>query len=92
MQVIPRHMELIWEINHRFLKLVRAQFPRDPTLPAALSIIEEPQPRPGQPGGAVGAPVAGAVYAPGPVAAVRPRLRLQRREREPAAPVILNTI
>jgi hypothetical protein len=39
-------MELIWEINHRFLKLVRAALPLDEAdaiLPA-MSIIEEPKP------------------------------------------------
>jgi starch phosphorylase len=41
--VIPRHMELIWEINHRFLQLVRATFPAEEALVAAMSIIEEPQ-------------------------------------------------
>lgn len=40
-KVLPRHMELIWEINHRFLKLVRAALPLEDALVAAMSIIEE---------------------------------------------------
>jgi glycogen/starch/alpha-glucan phosphorylase-like protein len=40
-KVLPRHMELIWEINHRFLKLVRTALPLEDALVAAMSIIEE---------------------------------------------------
>ncbi len=39
--LLPRHMELIYEINHRFLEEVRARFPNDPERVARMSIIEE---------------------------------------------------
>jgi starch phosphorylase len=40
-QLLPRHVEIILEINHRFLETVTAAFPNEPDLPARLSIIEE---------------------------------------------------
>ena len=39
--LLPRHMEIIYEINHHFLNEVRARFPNDPERVARLSIIEE---------------------------------------------------
>jgi starch phosphorylase len=39
--LLPRHMELVYEINHRFLEAVRAHFPDDPERVARMSIIEE---------------------------------------------------
>ena len=43
--VLPRHIEIIYEINHRFLQEVRARFPGDDARAARLSLIEE-GPRP----------------------------------------------
>ena len=40
-QVIPRNLELIYEINHRFLKLVRERYPGDGDRVARMSLIEE---------------------------------------------------
>ena len=40
-QLLPRHLEIIYEINHRFLESVRAAWPGDPDLPARLSLIQE---------------------------------------------------
>lgn len=39
--LLPRHMEIIYEINHRFLKQVRSIAPGDEGRVARLSIIEE---------------------------------------------------
>jgi starch phosphorylase len=39
--LLPRHMEIILEINHRFLESVRAKFPDEPDLPGRISIVEE---------------------------------------------------
>jgi glycogen phosphorylase len=39
--LLPRHLEMIYEINHRFLEDVRAWFPEDEDMPARLSLIEE---------------------------------------------------
>ena len=39
--LLPRHVEIILEINHRFLELVRERFPDEPDLPGRLSIVEE---------------------------------------------------
>jgi len=39
--LLPRHLEIIYEINHRFLEDVRAWFPNDEELVSQLSIIEE---------------------------------------------------
>ena len=43
--VLPRHMQLILEINHRFLQEVKTKWPDDPARLAAMSIIEESSPR-----------------------------------------------
>jgi glycogen phosphorylase len=40
-RVLPRHLELIYEINRRFLDEVRAQFPDDELRLQRMSIIEE---------------------------------------------------
>jgi starch phosphorylase len=40
-QVLPRHLEIIYEINRRFLDEVRVRFPGDDQRPARLSLIEE---------------------------------------------------
>ena len=40
-RLLPRHLEIIYEINHRFLEEVRSRFPHEPELPAKLSLIEE---------------------------------------------------
>ncbi len=39
--LLPRHMEIIYEINHRFLQEARTKFPDDEERIARLSIIEE---------------------------------------------------
>jgi starch phosphorylase len=39
--MLPRHLEIIYEINHRFLDEVRARFPGDEGRVARLSLIEE---------------------------------------------------
>ncbi len=40
-RVLPRHLEIIYEINHRFLDDVRMTYPNDPDRVSRLSIIEE---------------------------------------------------
>ena len=39
--LLPRHLEIIYEINSRFLKLVRERFPHDEDRVRRMSIIEE---------------------------------------------------
>jgi starch phosphorylase len=39
--VLPRHLEIIYEINKRFLDEVRSKYPGDEAKIARLSIIEE---------------------------------------------------
>ncbi|MFZ1769261.1 MAG: glycogen/starch/alpha-glucan phosphorylase [Caldilinea sp.] len=39
--LLPRHLEIIYEINHRFLAHVRARFPGDEARVARMSLIEE---------------------------------------------------
>lgn len=39
--VLPRHLEIIFEINQRFLDEVRVRYPSDPARVARLSIIDE---------------------------------------------------
>lgn len=39
--VLPRHLEIIFEINHRFLDEVRLQFPGDEVRVAQFSLIDE---------------------------------------------------
>lgn len=40
-RVLPRHLEIIYEINRRFLDVVRMTFPNDTAKVESLSIIEE---------------------------------------------------
>ena len=40
-QVLPRHMEIVYEINHRFLDEIRRRFPGDEDMVRRLSLIEE---------------------------------------------------
>ena len=39
--LLPRHMEIIYEINRRFLQVVRLHYPGDDTMLAKMSIIDE---------------------------------------------------
>ncbi len=43
--LLPRHLEIIYEINHRFLDQVRMHFPGDEAIVRNLSIIDETGPR-----------------------------------------------
>jgi len=43
--VIPRHLEIIFEINRRFLETVAARWPGDDARAARMSIIEESDPK-----------------------------------------------
>ena len=40
-KILPRHLEIIYEINHRFMKEVDKKWPGDNVIKAKLSIIEE---------------------------------------------------
>ncbi len=40
-RVLPRHLDIIYEINHRFLQMVNHQFPGETELLARVSIIDE---------------------------------------------------
>ena len=40
-KILPRHLEIIYEINRRFLQKVRQHFPGDDELVSRLSLIEE---------------------------------------------------
>ncbi|MFZ5774296.1 MAG: glycogen/starch/alpha-glucan phosphorylase [Thermodesulfobacteriota bacterium] len=40
-KVLPRHLEIIYEINHRFLQEVSARYPGNVEMLRAMSIIEE---------------------------------------------------
>ncbi|MBE1298971.1 MAG: glycogen/starch/alpha-glucan family phosphorylase [Alteromonadaceae bacterium] len=40
-KILPRHLEIIYEINHRFMKEVEQKWPGDSEVKAKLSIIEE---------------------------------------------------
>lgn len=40
-RLLPRHLEIIYEINHRFLREVEAKFPQDKGRLSRMSIIEE---------------------------------------------------
>ena len=40
-RLLPRHLDIIYEINQRFLDQVRLQFPKDDGKLAALSLIDE---------------------------------------------------
>jgi len=39
--LLPRHLEIIYEINHRFLQELRQRFPGDDALAARVSLIDE---------------------------------------------------
>lgn len=40
-RLLPRHMQIIYEINHRFLDELKQKFPKEPELIGRLSLIEE---------------------------------------------------
>jgi len=40
-ELLPRHLEIVYEINHRFLEDVRKRFPDDPAFAARVSLIDE---------------------------------------------------
>jgi starch phosphorylase len=40
-RVLPRHLTIIFEINHRFMRQVSTRWPADPSRMARMSIIEE---------------------------------------------------
>jgi glycogen phosphorylase len=40
-RLLPRHLEIVYEINHRFLEEVRAKFPGDEERLARMSLIDE---------------------------------------------------
>lgn len=40
-KILPRHLQIIFEINHRFLEEVRIRFPDDENAPTRMSLIEE---------------------------------------------------
>ncbi len=40
-RVLPRHLEIIYEINHRFLQQIRDRFPGDNARLARMSLIDE---------------------------------------------------
>ena len=40
-RLLPRHLQIIFEINHRFLKMVRSRFPEEDGLVARVSIVGE---------------------------------------------------
>jgi starch phosphorylase len=40
-ELLPRHLEIIYEINHRFLEDVRIKFPEEPERLPHLSLIDE---------------------------------------------------
>jgi starch phosphorylase len=40
-RLLPRHMEIIYDINHRFLEGLRSRYPQNPELPDKVSIIAE---------------------------------------------------
>ncbi|SHO50444.1 glycogen/starch/alpha-glucan phosphorylase [Desulfopila aestuarii] len=40
-KVLPRHLQIIYEINHRFLHEVRLRYPDDENAPTRMSLIEE---------------------------------------------------
>ncbi|MEB3174779.1 MAG: glycogen/starch/alpha-glucan phosphorylase [Cyanobacteriota bacterium] len=40
-KLLPRHLEIIYEINHQFLENLRTWFPHDEALASSLSLIEE---------------------------------------------------
>ena len=43
--LLPRHLQIIYDINYFFLKLVEAKFPKDLGLLSRVSVIEEGEPK-----------------------------------------------
>lgn len=44
-KILPRHMQIIYEINHRFLQQAVSYFPLQPQMLSKISIIEESNPK-----------------------------------------------
>jgi glycogen phosphorylase len=44
-ELLPRHLEIVYELNRRFLDQVRLRHPGDEDLPRRLSLIDETKPR-----------------------------------------------
>jgi starch phosphorylase len=42
--ILPRHLQIVFEINHRFLNQVRHSYPNDDARAARMSLVEEPYP------------------------------------------------
>uniref|UniRef100_C6E6I4 Alpha-1,4 glucan phosphorylase n=1 Tax=Geobacter sp. (strain M21) TaxID=443144 RepID=C6E6I4_GEOSM len=40
-QILPRHLQIVYEINEHFLKQIRERFPGDPERLSRMSIVEE---------------------------------------------------
>ena len=40
-KLLPRHLEIIYEINHRFLKIVKERYPGNQEIMSRLSLIQE---------------------------------------------------
>lgn len=43
--LLPRHLQIIYEVNMRFLQMVEKKFPKDRDMLARVSVIEESQPK-----------------------------------------------
>lgn len=43
--MLPRHLEILYEVNYDFLKKVEEQFPNNPELISKVSLIEESNPK-----------------------------------------------
>ena len=43
--LLPRHLQIIYEVNSRFLQMVEKKFPKDRDMLTRVSIIEESQPK-----------------------------------------------
>ena len=44
-ELLPRHLEIIYEINRRFLAEVRLHYPDDDARTARMSLVDESGPR-----------------------------------------------
>jgi glycogen phosphorylase len=44
-EVLPRHLEIIYELNYRFLDAVRLQYPMDESMVQRVSLIDETAPK-----------------------------------------------
>jgi starch phosphorylase len=40
-RILPRHLQIVWEINHKFLQQVKVRFPEDDQRQQRMSLIEE---------------------------------------------------